>query len=198
MKKKKLEMILQNLPPLAHPKPHLEQYTTPAPIAAEILYLAYAKGDIQDKIVVDLGCGNGIFTIGASLLGSRMAIGVDADPMAIRVAKVNAERVKCDAEFILAILPFFHVRADTVIQNPPFGAQKKGADRPFLATAMNIADVVYSMHLYETADFVTTFVRERGWKITFQKVYKFEIPWMFSFHKKEKKEFKVLLMRIAK
>ena len=40
--------------------------------------------------VLDLGCGSGILSIAALLLGASHAVGVDIDPVAVRVARENA------------------------------------------------------------------------------------------------------------
>ena len=61
MKQKGLEIILQKVPTYERPNPLIEQYMTPANIAANIIFTAFQFGDIQDKKVVDLGCGTGIF-----------------------------------------------------------------------------------------------------------------------------------------
>ena len=39
--------------------------------------------------------------------------------------------------------------ADTVVMNPPFGAQNEGADRPFLRAAANVADVAYTVDVVD-------------------------------------------------
>ena len=67
-RKKHLEMRLQSIP--SHPKPKvgLEQYTTPSVIASDLLWNAFSLGDIENKNIVDLGCGTGVFAIGSSLL----------------------------------------------------------------------------------------------------------------------------------
>ena len=78
--------------------------------------------------------------------------------------------------------------------NPPFGSQKRNADRPFLDVAMTVADVVYSIHMSDTVDFLAKYVSDRGFYVDFQKRYKFEIPHMFSFHTKAKKCFDVSLL----
>ena len=67
MKQRQLEILLQQIPKTPTPIPHLEQYMTPATIAADVIFTAYNWGDIQDKFVVDLGCGTGIFAIGPLL-----------------------------------------------------------------------------------------------------------------------------------
>lgn len=44
----------------------------------------------SDKIVLDVGCGSGILSIAALLLGAKAATGVDIDELAIKTAKENA------------------------------------------------------------------------------------------------------------
>ncbi|MFA5634377.1 MAG: 50S ribosomal protein L11 methyltransferase [Anaerovoracaceae bacterium] len=41
--------------------------------------------------VLDIGCGSGILTIAAALLGAHQVLGVDIDPVAVAVAKSNVE-----------------------------------------------------------------------------------------------------------
>ena len=68
MRKRDLEISLQSVRNFEDPDPSLEQYMTPGVIAADILYTAYANGDIEGMKVMDLGCGTGMFSIGAWLL----------------------------------------------------------------------------------------------------------------------------------
>ena len=42
--------------------------------------------------VLDVGCGSGILSIAAMLLGAKSAVGVDIDPLAVKTAKENAEK----------------------------------------------------------------------------------------------------------
>ena len=44
----------------------------------------------SDSIVLDIGCGSGILSIAALLLGARSAFGVDIDSLAVKTAKANA------------------------------------------------------------------------------------------------------------
>lgn len=46
---------------------------------------------VPDGRILDLGCGSGILSIAALLLGARTAVGVDIDPKAVDVAYENAE-----------------------------------------------------------------------------------------------------------
>lgn len=45
----------------------------------------------DNKSILDIGCGSGILAISALLLGCGAATGVDIDPLAVKVAKANAE-----------------------------------------------------------------------------------------------------------
>lgn len=51
--------------------------------------------------VVDLGCGSGILSIAAVLLGARHARALDIDPLSVRITRENAER-NCVADRITA------------------------------------------------------------------------------------------------
>ena len=44
------------------------------------------------KTMLDIGCGSGILSIAAALLGCEKAVGVDIDPLAVKVSKDNAAR----------------------------------------------------------------------------------------------------------
>jgi putative methylase len=47
MKKKQLEILLESLERFSSPVPELEQYSTPASVAAEMLYLAHIRGEFN-------------------------------------------------------------------------------------------------------------------------------------------------------
>ncbi|WP_392561720.1 50S ribosomal protein L11 methyltransferase [Orbus sturtevantii] len=48
--------------------------------------------DLQDKVIIDYGCGSGILAIAALKLGAKAAIGIDIDPQALQASRDNAER----------------------------------------------------------------------------------------------------------
>ncbi len=196
MKKNELERKLQKLDTIKEPKASWEQYSTPAAVAADVLFMAYSRGDIQGKRVADLGCGNGIFSIGATLLGAASVVALDIDPACIATARANAETLGLEIEFLELDINSAEIKVDTVLQNPPFGAQRRGADRPFLEAAMRIGKVIYSLHMADTEDFLQRMVASAGGYIAFQKRYKFQIPHMFAFHAKQKKEIEVILLCI--
>ncbi|MFH0816183.1 MAG: METTL5 family protein [Methanobacteriota archaeon] len=201
MKRISLEIALQNRPQFPSPDPSLEQYLTPAPLAADILYWALAEGDIQGKSVLDLGCGTGIFAVGASLLGANRAVGVDLDGSALTAAREFAGKARADVGFVRADanhLPFKNKSvADTVLMNPPFGSQKRHADRPFAEAAASLARVVYCIHLAETEPFARRLYEKLGARSLASKTYKFEIPHTYEFHRREKELVDVAVLRVG-
>jgi putative methylase len=198
MKKKELEIMLQKVPLFENPVPHLEQYITPAGIVADILFIASQFNDIQDKIVVDLGCGTGIFSFGASFVNAKEVIGIDIDENSIKTAKTYAKEIDQDIKFLKQDINDVDVKCDTVIMNPPFGAQKSSlrADRKFIEKAFDIAKVVYSLHLSETIPFIEKMILSLNGEITFYKDYVFPIRHTFDFHSKDLVSYNVTLIRI--
>jgi ribosomal protein L11 methyltransferase len=57
------------------------------------LCLAWLQQQVlNDRVVIDYGCGSGILAIAAIKLGARSAIGIDTDPRALEVSRENAVR----------------------------------------------------------------------------------------------------------
>jgi putative methylase len=200
MKKKELEIRLQQIPTPMHPEPRYEQYTTPAAVAADILLLAYQYKDIHNKTVIDLGCGTGIFSVGAKLLGAKHVIGIDIDKTLIHTAQHYAQQHNLEIRYLVTPIDEVDLQADTVIMNPPFGAQKANvnADRLFLEKAHKIAPITYSLHLTKTIPFIHQLLSSLKAKSTIEKTYRFPIKSMFHFHKKPVKDFEVTLVRIQR
>lgn len=194
-------MILEGVEGFSAPDVRKEQYDTPAPIAAELLHFAYMQGDLGG-IVFDLGCGTGILAIGAKLLGAEKVIGIDSDLEALKIARENAERIGVDVCPVCCDVKDFTVRChadliSSVVMNPPFGAQRKGCDRPFLRKALEIGDVVYSLHNVGSVDFINKFIQQQG-IITHKISIDFPIKWTFRFHKKDIKIVNVELYRFER
>lgn len=198
MKKKELEILLQKVPPFKNPVPTLEQYITPAFIAADIIYLAHQFGDIQDKFIVDLGCGTGIFSIGAKITGAIKVIGIDIDNSSIEIARNYAKDENIEVEYKTDDIRDFHIKCDTVLMNPPFGAQKSNinADRRFIETAFRIASTVYSIHLTKTIPFLKKMISSLKGDINYSKNYLFPIKRTCKFHEKKNINYDVTLLRI--
>lgn len=194
-------MALSRIKPHPSPTASLEQYTIPPDVAAEMLRIAaYVYDDIINKTIVDLGCGTGRLAIGALLLGAKKAVGIDVDKVAVKTAKENAKDVgvRKQIDWIIGNIEALQGRFNTALQNPPFGVQKKGADRKFLEKALALAHVTYSLHRGGTRNrlFLKKFIEERGGKVTGVFNLKMSIPRMFEFHTKKRYVFQVDLYRI--
>jgi len=198
MKQKELEIILQKVPTYERPNPYIEQYMTPANIAADIIYTAYQYGDIQDKTVIDLGCGTGIFSYAAKIANAKEVIGIDIDKEAVKIAKNFAEKNNLNIKFLTKDVKDINIKCDTVIMNPPFGAQKSNrwADRRFIEKAFEISKVIYTMHLTKTIEFIEKMITSLNGEINYYKKYAFPIKHSFLFHNKKTLKVDITLVRI--
>ena len=52
-----------------------------------------------NESVLDVGCGSGILSVAALLLGAKEAVGVDIDPLAVKTAVENAQRNHVEDRF---------------------------------------------------------------------------------------------------
>lgn len=196
-KKKHLEMAIQKVPKHPNPKVDMEQYSTPATIAADLLWNAYSLGDIADKKVMDLGCGTGIFAIASKLLGATSAIGVDIDKDSTDLASSYCGDVDFICSDICDLENDFDV--DTIFQNPPFGSQKnakKGADLKFISKAIELSPkVLYSFHMASTEEFLISYFEKNDLEITHIFRYNFPIPKIYEFHTRESANVEVIVIR---
>lgn len=202
MKLKQLEMTLQRAAGFSRPRADLEQYQTPAPLGARLLHHALMKGDIADRTVCDLGSGTGILAIGAALLGAARVVGVEIDREAVAVAGRNAALLGADIEFIIddvrdPCLPERLGRYDTVVMNPPFGAQKAHADRPFIDHAISCAPVTYGIFNAGSRQFIQTYTVSRA---EIDEVISGLLPIRrtFSFHSRDIQEIGVEILRLIR
>jgi putative methylase len=215
VRKLDLEIALEKIEPHPYPKAHLEQYTITPEVAAEILYIAaYTNNDITDKTILDLGCGTGRLAIGAILLGAKEAVGIDIDKSAVKAAYNGAKKlgVKERTHWVVADIAALCGTFDTVLQNPPFGVQKRKADRRFLEKALEVGKHIYSLHksnkekLEAVKDlrkrdsysasaapspFLEKFIAEHGGKVTAVYSMLMTIPRIFRFHTKRRHKFLV-------
>jgi putative methylase len=222
VRKLELEMFLSQIESHPSPRPDLEQYTIPSGVAATMLYIAaYSNNDIVDKKVVDLGCGTGRLALGAAFLGAKQVVGVDIDRNAVKLAVEKSVKMDLKEKVLWVAGDIDAIRGDfdTVLQNPPFGVQKRKADRKFLEKALEMANVVYSLHKHPKPDetfvaglkpykaeiiqvvpspFLKRFIERRGGKIRAVYAMIITVPHMFTFHEKRKHEFVVDLFVIDK
>jgi putative methylase len=200
MKLRQLEITLQKLAGFSSPRVVLEQYPTPAPLAARLLYHASLHGDIEGKAVCDLGSGTGVLAIGAALLGAARVTGIEIDERAVMTAQENAASVEAEVTFFTGDVrdPSLGTcigPCDTVIMNPPFGAQKVHADRPFIDLALRIAPVTYGIFNAGSRQFIETYTRSRA---EIDEVIGGLLPIRrtFDFHTKDVQEIEVEILRL--
>ncbi len=162
-----------------------EQVMTPPDAAAEMLYEAVARGDLEGRTVLDLGSGTGLLAIGAALLRAREVIGVERDPVASRIARRNAERAGVVCEWVRSEVAQYGRPAETVLMNPPFGAQRKHADAPFWDRAFSLAErAVYAFSLAGSRTFIARQAVARDARIEATRPVRWELPATFPHHRK--------------
>lgn len=203
MKLNKLEQYLQDVDAFESPVIRLEQYMTPPNITACMVHTIQSSfGDIEDKLVADLGCGTGMLTIASSLLGAAFCTGFDIDIEALKICANNLQVFEIPQyDLILCDITShdtdkFHKLFDTVIMNPPFGTNIKGMDVEFLKVALSMAKgAVYSLHKTSTREHIT--LKARSWKVKSKVIaqLRFDLPHTYSFHKKKSVDIAVDLHR---
>jgi len=200
MKLRQLEILLEKISGFSSPASQLEQYSTPAPLAARLLFHAMQNGDITGKRVCDLGCGTGILTIGAVLLGADEVTGIDIDDKALKIARQNAEKFAVAIHFIredITNSTTLPGHWDTIVMNPPFGAQVQHADRPFIDCALQAGDEIYMIANTGSIPFVGSYVKDRANILeTIEAVL--PIRHTFHFHKKEIRNIRVEIIHMSR
>jgi putative methylase len=199
MKKKHLAIRLSALK-TAQFDADLEQYMLSGDLAAEILIYAHHFGDISGKRIADLGCGSGLLGIGALLLNACTVHFLDCDGDLITMAQENLKTATKGlkvgkASFTCCTVESIAFDVDTVVQNPPFGTKKRGADVQFLKKATMIAPIVYSLHKKGNAEFLR---QQTGHVLTHIKEMKVPLYQSYSFHEKKVVTIEVELLRFEK
>ena len=149
MSRKQLEIQLsQMIRSFDSPKIIFEQYQTPPRVAANLLHIAWTRGDIDDKSVIDICAGTGILGLGAALLGADVTL-LEIDPDVCSIQRQNIDNIGIHVDSIC--IDVFKwgsdKKFDTALLNPPFGIQqKKHTDLDFVRRAADVADTIYSIH----------------------------------------------------
>jgi putative methylase len=185
LRRPQLARALSQLEGFPRPWAPAEQVTTPPEAAVELLFDALARDDLAHRSVLDLGSGAGHLAIGAALLGARRVVGVERDPAAIAVARSNADSVGANCEWIESSVSDFDEPFDTVVMNPPFGAQQKHADAPFWERALALARrAVYAFSLADSRNFIGRQAVARAARIETTRPVRWELPATFPHHRK--------------
>ena len=220
--KSSLAVILSRLKVFQRPKVRIEQYPTDSEIAAEVLWNAFMKGDIEGAVAADLGCGTGILGLGALILGARRVFFIDIDKEAFNTAKNNLlflksegylkKTIKEGREFVFKCMDIENIRSfiddeiaidkefkvDTCLQNPPFGTRIRHIDRVFIEKGLELAPVVYTFHKSSTERFVKSYCSDA--KVSITAIFRFEFPLKRSMehHRKRIQKIKVSCFRLER
>lgn len=203
MKAKQLESLLEQVEDFDWPKIVLEQYSTPAYVAATMIHTAAMDGYISGQHVIDLGCGPGIISIGCSLMDADWVVGVEVDEDAIETALTNIKDGEFkNIEFVRGDVlssSFKDNVCDTVVMNPPFGTKgNKGIDIEFVKVALGLArKAVYSLHKSSTRDFMIKKGNELGVDGKVLGEFSYDLPATYAKHSKDCVTIKVDLIRFT-
>lgn len=194
LKLKELESYLQDIDIFEKPKVWLEQYATSPHISSRMLYtMQSCYGDVAGKFVADLGCGCGVLSAGAAMLGAAQCVGFEIDSDALstfsqnisELELTNVDVVQCDVVEGLPVC--LDKKFDIVVMNPPFGTKfNKGIDVKFLEQAVKLASgAVYSLHKTSTREYILN--KAKSWKMKAEVLaeLRFNLPASYKFHKKD-------------
>uniref|UniRef100_A0A7C2VGR3 Methyltransferase domain-containing protein n=1 Tax=Ignisphaera aggregans TaxID=334771 RepID=A0A7C2VGR3_9CREN len=200
--KKELEILLSRAPGFVHPSIFLEQYVTDSSTASELIWIAYMRRDIEDKVVVDLGCGTGVLSYGALLMGAKEVVCMDLDVDALKTARDFLKVFSPKIHLVNADVALFYVKkVETVIMNPPFGIHRRGADILFLKKALELKpSAIYTIHKYNPQSHIviSRLVQRHGYSIAVMVVRNMHIPAIYPMHRRRIHHFRVALYAISR
>ncbi len=200
MRKRQLELALSRLRHSPSPILSLEAYDLDPKAATELLYIAEEKyHDIADRSVVDLGCGSGILTIGAALLGCKDVLGIDINKESVLTARENSNKLGVDIDLMVGDIAVVRGKFDTAVMNPPFGTRTRGADVVFLQRAIELSKVAYSLHkrTERSRQFLSERIRKMGGHVDAVFELEVTIPRTYEFHRERSHRVAVDLYRIT-
>ncbi|XP_052813585.1 rRNA N6-adenosine-methyltransferase METTL5-like [Mya arenaria] len=209
MKLKELQSHLGDVDVFEKPKVLLEQYPTTPHLAACMLHTIHSTyNDLEDKHVLDLGCGCGVLSIGAVMLGASKVTGIDIDEDALEICRQNAdffdiENIDLELHDVTSMAPEVIERlkgtVDTVVMNPPFGTKRnEGIDMEFVKTALHLTDnVVYSLHKSSTREHIEKKAEDWGVKMEVLAKMRFDLKQTLKFHKKKSLDIEVDFIKFS-
>jgi putative methylase len=174
VRRSELVRAIERVPRPKQPRADLEQLATPAEAAADLLLAADRLEAIEGRSVLDLGSGTGRLAIGAAMLGAGSVVGVEVDLRLVEAARAAAESAGVRVEFVAADVSTWQRPAELVVMNPPFGAQRRHADRPFWERGFALAE--RSVHAFALAD-SRTFIARRAVARGAQVLETQAVPW---------------------
>jgi putative methylase len=183
VRRSELVRAIERVPLPDRPRAELEQVATPAEAAADLLLAAVRLDGLEGRTVLDLGSGTGRLAIGAALLGAANPVGVEVDPRLVEVARSAAERAGVRVEFHAGEVADWRRPAELVVMNPPFGAQRRHADRVFWDRALALATrSVHAFALEDSRTFIARRVVARDAQVLETEPVAWELPRTFAHH----------------
>lgn len=189
----------------------MEQYCIDAISAVDIIFFAgFEFNDIKSKLIFDLGSGTGRLSIASALLNAKYVISVDVDWNTIKILIKNIKNLELENIIfpICSEINNFEVSKSllpsnleiTTIMNPPFGVQKKTADRVFLKKAFSYSDIIYSIHLNnkKVDNFINNYAKKFNWNIDYEIPFNLTLEQSFPFHTQKTKRIDVKIYRFLK
>ncbi len=111
-----------------------------------------AKHDLNNKIVIDYGCGSSVLAMVAASLGAKQVYAVDIDPQAINVANDNIQRNQLAAKIQTGLVDHIPLPiADIVVANILMEPLKKLVST-FSKLIKKDGDLILSGLLYSQAE----------------------------------------------
>lgn len=208
--KSELEILLAPYTQRGLKRPYkraLEQYPTPVPLVAHIIWLATLRGDLKGATVADYGCGDGRIAVASLLAGSRRALCVEIDEDVLQYSSKFIHeyygRIAHMLIFVLADATTIDLAGvDVVVMNPPFGVIKRnrGIDLKFLTGALGVARKVYSIHKYSEGLclVLNRMVSLQGLEISYLEVLDLEIPMIYEEHRRKVYRVKALFTLLVR
>ena len=193
--------FLKKIVTFSNPKISLEQYSLPNDLIAFLLILT--QRDLYRRNVVDFGCGTGRFSLPIAKYFSNRVLGVDSDPRGLNQLQVSMKLLETRIDLLNSFIEFLEPSNwssifQTSIMNPPFGTQRRSIDQVFLRKALKFSEVVLSIHKSNAES-------RRVWKriatlhskqMEVLATIDFSLDKTFFFHRNEKHDVKIDLIRI--
>ncbi len=193
--------FVKKIDSFTNPKISLEQYSLPNDLIAFLLILS--QKDLHHRNVVDFGCGTGRFSLPIAKYFSDRVLGVDSDPHVINQLQVSMKSLGTKIELLNSFIEFLEPSNwsslfKTTIMNPPFGTQRRQIDQVFLRKALKFSEIVLSIHKSnaESRRIWERIAESHSKKIEILATIDFSLDKTFFFHRNDKHEVKIDLIRI--
>ncbi|MCE4625592.1 MAG: methyltransferase domain-containing protein [Desulfurococcales archaeon] len=177
------KLLERSIPPIKHPDPNLEQYTTPGELAARLAILAALAVEEPDMAsALDLGSGTCRIAAALALVGFSRVVAVELDQRLLPLC-LEGLRALGIGSVVLPVnaraeaLPLPEGRVDVVAMNPPFGVWRRRADTRFLMSAFRLRPVrVVAILKGGNTQYFERLARRWGYRVAVEGEYLFPIP----------------------